>query len=78
MTNFLHWRKMTWAIVLWSAAMVTWLIAGGTGAAVVGFLWLVGMAGLGYLGPRHSRCSVADWASGTASSSGPAPGAGGW
>jgi hypothetical protein len=49
MTNFLHWRKMTWAIVLWSTAMVTWLLAGDAGAAVVGVLWLVGMAGLGYL-----------------------------
>ncbi|MGH3105313.1 MAG: hypothetical protein ACRDN6_14580 [Gaiellaceae bacterium] len=26
MTRFLHWRKMTWAILLWSGAMLTWLI----------------------------------------------------
>jgi hypothetical protein len=29
MTRFLHWRKMTWAILVWSVAMVAWLIAGG-------------------------------------------------
>ena len=49
MTNFLHWRKMTWAIALWSAAMLTWLLASDPGAAVVGGLWLVGTTGLGYL-----------------------------
>jgi hypothetical protein len=26
MTRFLHWRKMTWAIVVWSGAMLAWLI----------------------------------------------------
>jgi hypothetical protein len=46
MTNFLHWRKMTWALLLWSATMVTWLLASDSGAALVGFLWLVGTAGL--------------------------------
>ena len=29
MTRFLHWRKMTWAILLWGVAMTAWLIAGG-------------------------------------------------
>jgi hypothetical protein len=29
MTRFLHWRKMTWAILLWSSAMIAWVIAGG-------------------------------------------------
>jgi hypothetical protein len=41
MTRFLHWRKMTWAILLWSVAMTAWLIAGG--AAVPSFLlWSFG------------------------------------
>jgi hypothetical protein len=48
MTNFLHWRKMTWAIVLWSAAIVTWLLARDPGAAGV-VLGLVGTAGLGFV-----------------------------
>ena len=50
MTNFLHWRKMTWALVLWSAAIVTWLLARDPGAAGVGVLWFVGTAGLGSSG----------------------------
>ena len=49
MTNFLHWRKTTWALVLWSAAAVIWLLAGNSGAVLVGFLWLVGTVGLGYV-----------------------------
>lgn len=41
MTRFLHWRKMTWAILLWSVAMTAWLIAGG--AVVTSFLlWSFG------------------------------------
>jgi hypothetical protein len=49
MTRFLHWRKMTWALVLWSVAMATWLVVGDTGAALVGSVWLAGVAGLGLL-----------------------------
>jgi hypothetical protein len=29
MTRFLHWRKMTWAILLWGVAMAAWLISSG-------------------------------------------------
>jgi hypothetical protein len=29
MTRFFHWRKMTWAIVLWGVAMTAWLIVSG-------------------------------------------------
>jgi hypothetical protein len=43
MTNFLHWRKMTWALLAWSAAMLAWPLAGGVGAARVGVLWVAGM-----------------------------------
>jgi hypothetical protein len=49
MTNFLRWRKMTWAFLVWCAALATWLVVGDTGAAVVGFLWLVGTVGIGYV-----------------------------
>jgi hypothetical protein len=41
MTRFLHWRKMTWAVLVWSVAMTVWLIAGG--AVVSSFLlWSFG------------------------------------
>lgn len=36
MTRFRHWRKMTWAIAVWSGGMLTWLIwalLAGSGAA---------------------------------------------
>ena len=26
MTRFLHWRKMTWALVLWSGGLLAWLL----------------------------------------------------
>ena len=29
MTRFLHWRKMTWVILLWGVAMTAWLIVSG-------------------------------------------------
>jgi hypothetical protein len=46
MSKFLHWRKMTWALVFWSAAMATWLVMGGLGVAIVVLVWLVGAAGM--------------------------------
>lgn len=49
MTNFLHWRKMTWAFVVWSAAMTAWLLIGSVSPMRVGVLWLAGMAGFGLL-----------------------------
>ena len=48
MTNFLHWRKMTWAFVLWSAALTAWLLIGGVGPIGV-LLWFAGMSGFGLL-----------------------------
>jgi hypothetical protein len=38
MTKFLHWRKMTWAIVFWSVAMIVWVIAGGA-VVMSALLW---------------------------------------
>jgi hypothetical protein len=29
MTKFIQWRKMTWAIVLWSVVMAVWMIEVG-------------------------------------------------
>ena len=49
MTNFLHWRKMTWAFVLWSAAMTACLLIGGVRPMGVGLLWFLGMTGFGLL-----------------------------
>ena len=77
MTNFLQWRKMTWVLLLWSAATVTWLLIADSGAAVVGLLWLVGAVGFGSSGSRPDRCSTRAEASATASSCGPAGDTGG-
>ena len=49
MTNFLHWRKMTWAFVLWSAAMTAWLPIGNVGPMGIALLWFAGMTGFGLL-----------------------------
>jgi hypothetical protein len=39
MTNFLQWRKMTWALLAWSAAMTAWILIGSIDATRVGVLW---------------------------------------
>ena len=31
MTNFLHWRKTTWALALWSGYIATWAVITGSG-----------------------------------------------
>ena len=43
MTNFLHWRKMTWAFVLWTVGVAVWLIMGSTPMPVVALLWVLGL-----------------------------------
>jgi hypothetical protein len=44
MTRFLHWRKMTWAIVLWIAAMAVLAVVGGLGpTAIVSVLGLIAL-----------------------------------
>jgi hypothetical protein len=48
-TNFLHWRKMAWAIVLWSAYVATWAVITGSGPAIVTVWWLVGLIVFGSL-----------------------------
>jgi hypothetical protein len=48
MTRFLHWRKMTWAILLGSVAMAAWIIAGG-GVVMIAFLWSFGIVFLGLI-----------------------------
>ncbi len=49
MTNFLHWRKMTWALVLWSGYVTVWMVVTGSGPAIVTLWWLAGMITLGLL-----------------------------
>lgn len=49
MTSFLHWRKMTWALVLWSGYVPTWAMITGSGAAIVTLWWLLGVTVLGSL-----------------------------
>lgn len=42
MTRFIHWRKMTWAIVVFAAGMAVWLLSGGAATVVIVTL-LVGL-----------------------------------
>jgi hypothetical protein len=42
MTRFLRWRKMTWAILFGSAAMLAWMVGGGNVVAVSA-LWSAGL-----------------------------------
>jgi hypothetical protein len=49
MTNFVRWRKMTWALVLWSGYVATWAVITSPGPAIVSLWWLVGVILLGSL-----------------------------
>jgi hypothetical protein len=49
MTNFLQWRKMTWALLVWSAAMTAWILIGSVDATRAGVLWVAGMIFLSLL-----------------------------
>jgi hypothetical protein len=49
MTNFLHWRKMTWTLLAWSAAMTAWILTGRIDATRVGVLWAAGLIFLSLL-----------------------------
>ena len=49
MSNFLRWRKMTWAFVLRSGHIATWAVIAGSGPAIVTLWWLAGMTVLGSL-----------------------------
>ena len=49
MTNFLHWRKMTWALVLWSGYVATWAVITDSGPTIVTLWWLAGMILFGTL-----------------------------
>ena len=46
MARFRYWRKMTWALLIWSAAMVVLVVSGGFGIATIA----LALAGLGVLG----------------------------
>jgi hypothetical protein len=49
MKRFLYWRKMTWAIVLWSAAMVVLLVSSGFVLTfLVGSLGLIALSAIWY------------------------------
>jgi hypothetical protein len=49
MTNFLHWRKMTWALLVWSGYIATWMVISGSGVAMVVMWWVTGMIVFGLL-----------------------------
>lgn len=47
MTNFLQWRKMTWALVLWSGYVAIWTVITGARPAMVALWWFAGMIVVG-------------------------------
>ena len=49
MTKFLHWRTMTWAVVLWSGYVATWTVITGSGPAILTVWWLAGLVVFGPL-----------------------------
>jgi hypothetical protein len=49
MKNFLHWRKTTWALIVWSAGMTAWLLLSGPGVPLTVGLWIVGCVVLGFI-----------------------------
>ncbi len=49
MPNFPHWRKATWALVLWSGYIATWAVITGPGPAIVTVWWLAGLVAFGLL-----------------------------
>jgi hypothetical protein len=42
-TNVLHWRKMTWVVVLWSGYIATWAVITGSAPAILAVWWLAGL-----------------------------------
>jgi hypothetical protein len=42
MTNFLHWRKLSCALVLWSGYVVAWTVITGSGPVLFTLWWLTG------------------------------------
>jgi len=43
MTSFLRWHKMTWAHVLWSAYLATWMVLTRSDPVIVVLWWLAGV-----------------------------------
>ena len=48
MERFRNWRKMTWALVLWSAGIVVFMFVGGPGISL-GAIGVLGLVVLGIL-----------------------------
>ena len=50
MTRFLQWRKMTWAIVVWAAAMAVLTVSGGLVlTAMVSVLGLIALTAMWFM-----------------------------
>jgi hypothetical protein len=43
MTDFIHWRKATWALLLWSGYIATWAVITGSDFTMVIVWWLAGL-----------------------------------
>ena len=69
MTNFLHRRKTTWVLVLWSAYVATWAGLTGPGPAMAALWWFAGTIVFGLPGSATGRSSSGGGASWAGSSS---------
>ena len=47
MGNFRYWRKMTWALLVWSAAGLVFFVVSGFGLSALGFA-VIGLLVLGF------------------------------
>ena len=47
MTRFVHWRKMTWVLLIWTVAMAAVVLT--FGPAIAFFVWSLGFATLSVL-----------------------------
>jgi hypothetical protein len=59
MRKVLHWRKATWALVVWSGYLATWMVLTGSGPAIVVLWWLLGLGLLQLIvQPLHQTGSI--------------------
>lgn len=52
-TNFLHWRGMTWVLLLWGGYIAMWVMVTDSGLTLAAVWWLAGMIGLTVLRPTY-------------------------
>ena len=56
MTRFLHWRKMTWLLVVWTVGMGAWLVVGAATASNVALDCATDAAGVAVTALTRQEC----------------------